>query len=274
MSIALPALNEEDVIAEVVGEITAVVEGRLADWELILIDDGSSDRTGAIMDELAAAHPKLRAVHNASNLGLGNSFKVGLREARFPYYMMLCGDGGFPAASLQPILARMGSVDVVVPAIDNLKEIKTPLRYAMSRCYTLLMNALFRQRLAYYNGLPLYRTALLRALTITSSGFAFQGEVLTKLLKAGCSYVEVPVPGEERTRRSSALRLGNLASIARTLLLLVVEMRRYDPAAVRRARAAAASDAGATPAGRDMAEPRFDAVPVARIVRPQRAKTL
>lgn len=131
--------------------------------------------------------------------------------------MLLCGDGGMPASSLPAIFDKIGSADVVVPYCENLKEIKGPGRYLLSRTYTILLNTLFGLRLKYYNGLPVHRVALVRSVHGRSDGFGFQAEILVPLLRAGHTYVQVGVKGAEKANRSSALRLKNVASVARTL---------------------------------------------------------
>jgi glycosyltransferase involved in cell wall biosynthesis len=234
ISIVIPALNEETVLETVVRDIEKQVAAFFRDYEIILVDDGSTDRTGEIMDNLARELPKVRAIHNRHNLGLGASYQRGVAEARCGYLMMLCGDGGMPAASLPPIFAAVGSADIVAPYVTNLKTIKSPLRYFTSRVYTNLLNILFGQKIKYYNGLPVHRVDLLQQLRINSTGFAFQGEILTKLLRSGCSMTEVGVAGAEMTRNSSALRLKGLINIAKVLALLVWEVRRFDRRQIKR----------------------------------------
>jgi glycosyltransferase involved in cell wall biosynthesis len=221
-SFIVPALNEEGVVEEVVRAIWATVDRYLGTYEIILIDDGSTDRTGEIMDRLASELPHMRALHNRPNIGLGSSYRRGVAEAKLDYVMMLCGDGGVPAASLPPIIEKIGTADIVVPYMTNLKQIKTPMRYLISRSYTNLLNLLSGQRLNYYNGLPVHRRAFLNRITMTSSGFGFQGEILVKLLKSGCTYVQVGVLGAETTNKTSVFRLRNLLSVTRTLLKLVL----------------------------------------------------
>jgi hypothetical protein len=111
--------------------------------------------------------------------------------------------------------------------MTNLAEIKTPMRYLISRTYTNLLNLLSGHWLHYYNGLPVHRRALLEQITITSSGFGFQGEILVKLLKSGCSYVQVGVPGAETTNKTSIFRVRNLFSVTATLLKLLLELMRF-----------------------------------------------
>ena len=242
ISIVIPALNEQAVLETVVRDIEKQVAASFTDFEIILIDDGSTDRTGQIMDNLARELPKVRAVHNPHNLGLGASYQRGVAEARCTYLMMLCGDGGMPAASLPPIFAAIGSADIVAPYVTNLKAIKSPVRYFTSRVYTHLLNLLFGQKIKYYNGLPVHRVDLLRQLRINSTGFAFQGEIFTKLLRSGCSMTEVGVLGAEMTRNSSAIRLRGLLNIAKVLTLLVWEVRRFDGRHIRRTELNGASD--------------------------------
>jgi dolichol-phosphate mannosyltransferase len=224
VSFIVPALNEEVVVEGVLRDIWANVDARIATYEIILIDDGSTDRTGEIMQRLADELPNVRFVPNERNMGLGASYQKGVKESRLEYVMMLCGDGGVPASSLPPIIEKIGTADIVAPYMVNLKVIKTPMRYAISRCYTGLLNLISGQKLHYYNGLPVHRRALLRQLDITSSGFGFQGEILVKLIKSGCSVVQVGVRGAEATNKTSVFRVKNLMSVTKTLLKLMREL--------------------------------------------------
>jgi dolichol-phosphate mannosyltransferase len=229
LTLIIPALNEAAVVRGVVEQILAEVDGTIRDYELILVNDGSTDSTGEVMEQLARERQKIRVLHNPGNIGLGASYTRGVKEARCQYVMLLCGDGGFPASSLPAVFEKIGHADIVVPYMSNLRQLKTPMRYLLSRGYTSLLNLLFGFKLRYYNGLPVHRADLLRRISITSSGFGFQGEVLVKLLKSGCSHVQVGVLGAEHTRRSVALRPRNLISVARTLVHLLKEIVHFKP---------------------------------------------
>jgi glycosyltransferase involved in cell wall biosynthesis len=237
ITLIVPALNEQDMITPTVRQIVACVEGQFLDYEVLLVNDGSTDGTGPLMERLAATNPRIRVLRNRTNRGLGYSYRLGVEHARCEYVMLLCGDGGMPASSLPAIFARIGTADIVIPYVRNLRQIKTPARFVLSKTYTALLNTVFGLRLRYYNGLPVHRVDLVRALEVRSDGFGFQGEILVKLLKAGCSFVQVGVDGAEKTKRSSALRLSNIVSVTKTLLLLLWEVSRFDD---RRVRAVAA----------------------------------
>ena len=229
LSLIIPALNEEKVVQQVITDIYAVVSAHFMNYEVILVDDGSKDATGGIMDAFAKVHPNVSVVHNKRNISLGGSFQKALPMARCDHVMLLCGDGGLPASSLPLIFENIGKADIVIPYINNLKRIKSPGRYLLSRTYVHLLNFLFGLNLRYYNGLPVYPRKMLSAIEIKSNGFGFQGEILVKLIKSRCSFVEVGVDGAEQTKRSFALRPRNIVSVVRTLLRLIFEIMRFKP---------------------------------------------
>src|SRR5579864_6958391 len=108
ITIAIVALDEEDLIEETTLSVLACVSNYFEHYEILLINDGSRDKTGTLMDSLATLHTHIRVLHNQRNVGLGASFQCALKEARFEYFMMLCGDGGLPAESLPPIFKAVG----------------------------------------------------------------------------------------------------------------------------------------------------------------------
>jgi len=229
ISFIVPALNEEAIVATVIDQIMDRVTGNFVDYEVFLVNDGSSDRTGELMESAARCYQKVRVIHNPRNLGFGSSYQRGLSECRFDYVMLLCGDGGLPAASLPPIFERIGTADIVVPWMTNLREIKTTARYMLSRIYSTLLNLMFGLNLHYYNGLPVHRRDLLQKIEITSGGFGFQAEVLVKLIKSGATFVEVGVLGAEEKGHSVAVRPGSWVSVGRTILHLIKEVNRFVP---------------------------------------------
>ena len=229
ISILVAAYNEEVVVEQVVRETHAVVDRMLERYEIILIDDGSTDRTAAIMDALASELAHTRAVHNRTNIGFGASYMRGVEEAQYEYVMLVCVDNGIPARNFPAIISKIGTADIVIPYMRNLKEVKTPLRYFISRTYTAFLNLLSGFHLRYYNGLPVHRTALVRAMPARSTGFGFQGEILVKLLKVGHSFVEVAVDAASKEQqRSGFLRPRNIANVIRTCMVLLKEVRAID----------------------------------------------
>lgn len=228
VSIVVTAYNEDVVVEQVIRETWAVAEQMLETYELILVDDGSIDQTGPIMDRLARELTQTRVFHNRPNLGFGTSYLRGVAEARHDYVMLVCGDNGVPAVNQPAIINKIGTADIVIPYMRNLHLIKTPFRYFISRTYTNFLNFVFGLRLKYYNGLSVHRRDLVSLIHVKSSGFGFQGELLIKLIKSGCSYVEIGVDGATKEQqRSVLLRPKNVLNIMGTCVRLLRELRAF-----------------------------------------------
>ena len=225
ISIIIPALNEGQVVNDTVAEVTTAVERSFVNYEIVLVDDGSTDETGAIMDRLAAGNQRIRAIHNERNLGFGGAYKRGVGAVTQEYVIMVPGDNAFSAASLDPIFAAVGTADIVIPVVMN-PEARTFGRRVASKGFTTLMNVLFDLKVGYYNGPVVHRLDLLRQISITTNGFAYQAEVLVKLLKRGYSFVEVSTEVLERSAgKSKALRLRNLKTVVAAVFHLWLECR-------------------------------------------------
>jgi glycosyltransferase involved in cell wall biosynthesis len=226
ISVVVPALNEEANIALAVREIIeALGQAHFSDWEIVLVNDGSTDRTASVMERLATENPRIRVVHNGSNLGFGGAYKSGLAAATLEYVIMVPGDNELPATGLLPILEAVGKADIVVPYWIN-TETRSWLRRLASYGFTAIMNVLFGLRLKYYNGTAVHRTKLVRQITINSNGFDYQAEALIKLLRRGCSYVQVGTSlGQRRAGTSKALRPKNVIIVLTSIARLFRECR-------------------------------------------------
>ncbi len=200
---------------------------RFGDYELLLFDDGSTDHTGAIMEQLAAADPRhVQVIHNATPRNLGGVYKQGIELARMEYLVMVPGDNENPGAAMQAPFDAIGRADIVLPYPVN-SAVRGLVRHLVSRVYVGLLNHLFGLHIRYYNGTVIHRTANLKGLSIKTSSFAYQAEILVKLLCVGKSFVEVPIEIEPPMvgRRSRAFRWKNIVEVGRTLSTLFVDIR-------------------------------------------------
>lgn len=221
--VVIPALNEGRIVIDTVTEVQAALEQFFSHYEIVLVNDASTDNTGSIMDELAARDSRIRVVHNQQNLGFGGAYKRGVGAAKCEYVIMVPGDNAFSTKSLKPIFSAVGKADIVIPVVSNTATRKLGRRIA-SRGFTVLINLLFGLRVGYYNGPVVHRSDLLRRISITTDGFAYQAEALVKLLKQGHSSIEVKTEVQEREiGKSKALKLKNLATVLGAVLHLLRE---------------------------------------------------
>ena len=221
----VPALNEEEAVNGAVSQIREAAKDWLDEFEIVLVDDGSTDGTGAVMDALAASDSRIKSLHNPTNLGLGGAFKRGVEAARLDYVIMIPGDDAHPADGIVPLLREVGKADLVVSYVLN-PEVRPWTRRTISSTYTLLVNLLFGLWVPYYNGLTLYRRELVLSADLRTTSFAYQAELIGKLLRRGHQAMFVPTRISERgSSRSKAFRLKNIAQVILTLLRLFWTVR-------------------------------------------------
>ena len=224
LSVIVPALDEAPNLRATVDEIVRAVEGDLQDYEILIVDDCSTDGTGAIADALAAENPHVRVVHNPEHAGLGRNFRRGLELARMTYVTLVNGKHDLAAEELRKILALRGRADVIVPYAVNSHE-RSFFRRTVSRTFTGLLNLLFGYRLHYYNDSVLHRRAELLTLVLRTDSYAYTAEALIKALRCGRTYLEVPIaclfpPGI----KTNAFRWRNVSGVARFLVSIVYDI--------------------------------------------------
>jgi dolichol-phosphate mannosyltransferase len=225
LAFIVPALNEQENIVGAVAEMRrAAAMAGLAHHEIVLVNDGSTDRTGEIMRDLAARDPAITYVENPTNLSLGGAYKAGVRVATATYVMLVPGDNEHPAEGLLPILSERGKADIVVPYVVNV-EVRGLFRRMASTGFTSLVNVMFMRRVPYYNGLVIHRRALLKGVTIRTNGYAYQAEAIIKLLRLGHSYVTVgTMIGSRKRGTSKAFEISNVLKVVMALANLFVDV--------------------------------------------------
>lgn len=114
LSVVLPAFNEEANIERVVRDCSAYLDGTGLDYELLVTNDGSKDRTGEILDRLAAELPRLRPLHHPQNRGYGAALRTGFDAARKRFVFYMDGDGQFDIRELSLILPLVQDDDHIV----------------------------------------------------------------------------------------------------------------------------------------------------------------
>jgi glycosyltransferase involved in cell wall biosynthesis len=216
----IPCFNEEDNVAATLDSVREGM-GERDDYEIILVNDASTDDTLECMQVLAAADRHIHVLDNPMNLGFGGSYKRGAKAATASYVMMLPGDDGFPAQSIAEIISHAGEADIIIPIVTN-PGARSWFRAFASKGFTTLLNWLFWLKVGYYNGAVLQRNDLLRSIEIKTDSFAYQAEALVKLIARGATYKHCFVRIQERAAgRSSALRLNNQVAVAKTILHLL-----------------------------------------------------
>lgn len=206
LSYFFPAHDEADNIEALVAE--ALVElARLAErFEVICVDDGSTDGTAEIADRLAAEHPDVvRVVHHAANLGYGSAVRSGLGAARYPLVCFTDGDRQFRIADLAALLGRLEAAAADGTAVDvvagyRIRRADPPLRLAYARIYRACLRLFFGLAVRDPDcACKLFRRRALEGVRVESGGAFLSAELLIKIGQQGGIIVEQGVPHYPRT---------------------------------------------------------------------------
>lgn len=224
VTVVIPAYNEEKNIEAAIDSVVGAVCGVADDYEIIVVNDGSRDRTGDLAEEKAKRNPKINVLHNEENYGYGYAFSRGVREATKSYVTGFPGDNDASSDSLRRMILEIKDEDLLLSYMANTGA--RPLwRRFVSRAFVIFMNLLFGLRLRYYNGLIISRRHVIQSTPIKSTGLATIAEFIVRALKNGHSYREVAF---EHTGRkggaSTALRFSNIKSVVRTILILITDI--------------------------------------------------
>ena len=217
LSIIVPCYNEEGNVLSTLRDIEEAIAGVIDDYEIIVVNDASRDRTGEVIESYAKSHPRVRCLHHERNLGLGATFYQGLDRATKEYVMSVFGDNEITKESLRYLFGEVGKADILIPYLTN-HNIRPRHRQIISWVFGRIMNTLTRRNIRYYNGPAIHRRENLLKLPTRNAGFAYMAEILTYLLDRGVSYLEIPYQMRYRHYgATTAFRLRNCVSVAMTL---------------------------------------------------------
>lgn len=234
-TVVVPALNEQPNLGSTVESILRGFTAAGLDLEILVFDDASTDRTGAIADEWAALDRRVRAFHNPRRLNIGGIYKAGIRESTGEHLLLIPGDNEMLIDEIVRGAHHAHEADVILFYVTNAWAARPPLRALLSRLYVLLVNLLFHTRFRYTNGTNIFRTDVLRRVQIVTDGFSYQTEAVVKALRTGVDYIDVGIRIQTRGGgRSKALSWRNLRLVASSLGRLWYEVVVRDHARYRR----------------------------------------
>lgn len=231
LTVAIPALNEENTIRPTVENVLQALRlsKNISAYEIILINDGSIDNTLKVMQSIAGEVPFVRVIDNQGNKGLGYSFARGIQEAVCDYYTWVPSDDTFSGQSLSKLYSQVGNADIIVhyPSSDKRKY----SRRIISRLYIRMLNRIFRiDGIKYYNGLSICQSSQIKNISLRSSGFAFQAELLIKLIKSSGNkknLIQVPVFTTERKYGSTKVfSFKNIIDLLKSIYLLQSDIKK------------------------------------------------
>ncbi len=199
--------------------------GRFSNCELLIFDDGSSDRTAEVAAQLAERDHRIRVIRNPGNMGIGYSYRKGVELAAMSHIAWIAGDAGTMnvCGDFERVFDAIGQADIVVPYLAG--DTRPLVRRFLSQFYVRSLNLLFGLKLKYYHHANVYRAEWIKGMRITRKGAVGVAEALIRSLKAGQTFVEVGIPNRDIGGNSSQLRFRNVVRVITSVLGLWWEVR-------------------------------------------------
>jgi glycosyltransferase involved in cell wall biosynthesis len=182
ISVFFPCYNEQENVGRTVEKALDVLEKLNADFEVIIVDDGSSDDTGRIADEIAGRDGRVRVVHHRRNLGYGAALQSGFKAATKELVFYTDGDGQFDISEMPPLLRLMERYDIV--SCYRLNRRDPIIRKINGWCWTRLVCLMFGLKIRDIDcAFKLYKREIFDKIELSSTGALIDAEILARAVR-------------------------------------------------------------------------------------------
>jgi len=204
LTIVVAAYNEERHIAATLSKIVAATHNaNITDWEIIVCNDGSMDKTSLIVKKLCKENPRIHLKDFKNNQGVGAVFNSVLQDATSDKITCLPGDNSISLMSITKLFLASKKHHFVTSTISN-QKIRPNFRRFISKLYTSIWRTVFNlKNINYINGSCIYPVSEAKKAGIISRRFAFSAELTSKLIIAGVPNFEISLQIESASRISS-----------------------------------------------------------------------
>jgi len=192
LSVVLPAHNEEEAIATTVHEVIETLLTWMIDFEIIVVDDGSQDDTGAILDTIGTTHPYVNVIHHPVNQGYGAALVSGFEAASKDLAFFMDSDGQFDIHDLGRFLPLIEEYDAVLGYRIDRQD--TWMRKVNAWGWKKLVGLVFGVHVRDVDcAFKLYPSSFFREYKLETRGAMINTEILHKFIRAGNTYTQVGV---------------------------------------------------------------------------------
>ncbi len=214
ITVFFPAYNDEGSIGSMVRGALELLPQWTADYEVIVVNDGSMDQTAALLDELAQQSEHVRVIHHPRNRGYGGALRSGFANATKELVFYTDGDGQYAVQELAQLLPLLTEAVDVVNGYKR-KRADNRRRIVIGAAYKRLARLLFNLPIRDVDcDFRLLRRTAIQSVELVSSSGVICTEMIYKLHQAGCRFVETPVQHYPRLHGQS--QFFTLRRVART----------------------------------------------------------
>lgn len=226
LSVIMFAYNEEENVRPVVESVIATLESwmadkTLSDYQLVLVDDGSTDNTSAEIEALAAANPRITPLSHGMNRGIGAAVKSGFAASRMDYVTIVPADGQLRMSEVFKLVEVVESgAEMAVGYYTQRLDVDGKMRMFLSRGLREMMRLALGVRQPM-DGVYLFKRSLLKKLPLSSDSFFVNLELPVRAVRTGHDVRFIPVEvSPRRSGRSKVLHLSRMMSVGKDVISL------------------------------------------------------
>ena len=225
LSVFFPCYNEEKNVPIVVNQALQILPKFAQKFEIIIVDDGSTDHTRKVADQLSAQDERVRVISHDHNLGYGASLRTGFNESQYDWIFYTDGDSQFDLAELERLVKKSTKNQVILGYRANRAE--GWHRQLNTHLFKLYIDLLFRLHVKDIDcAFKLIKTDLIKSLDLFSAGAFTSAEYLYKLKKQGIKFVQVPVTHYPRQHgQPTGARLDVIIKAVRDAMKLYLKIK-------------------------------------------------
>jgi glycosyltransferase involved in cell wall biosynthesis len=198
ISVFFPCYNEQDNVERTVNNALDVLKNLKADFEVIIVNDGSRDDTARIVDDIAARNDRVKAVHHKTNLGYGAALKSGFKAATKELVFYTDGDGQFDISEMPPLIPLIDRFDIV--SCYRLDRQDSLIRKFNGWAWTKLVCLLFGMKVRDIDcAFKLYKSQIFDNIEMSSDGALIDAEILARAVRKGYTVTQRGVHHFPRT---------------------------------------------------------------------------
>ncbi len=216
LSVVMPAYNEQEILPLALDEATAALDELCERFEIVMVDDGSTDRTAQILAERAERDPRVRVFTQTPNQGYSKALIRGFHAAEMDAVFYTDADAQFDLREIARLYPHLADHDMVTGIRVHRQD--PPVRLLTSAVYNRLQGLLLGIRVRDVNcAFKLFRRSFFDRVELTSDGFLIDAELYARAKRAGLTWTQVGVTHRPREKGSSTVKPRTVTDTLREL---------------------------------------------------------
>jgi len=190
LSIVMPAYNEEGNLPNTIEPLIKIFNELSIDYEILIINDGSKDKTGEVAENLSKKYPKIRVIHHEINKGYGGAQLTGFKNATGKYVSVIPSDNQFFQEDIKKYIEEIKTSDLIIGYRVNRVDPKR--RGILAKIYNFSLLFLFGLKVKDIDWVKMYKKEFLDSVEIESKSALIDTELVIKAKRKGLKIKEIP----------------------------------------------------------------------------------